>query len=454
MKRSAVRELIEKENVGFICLQETKLEYVDERLACKLWGNNECSWAYSGSIGTDGGLCCIWDSKVFVKEEIWGEKGMLGVSGTWEGCPVNIVNVYMPCKSEEKREVWELLEARVKGREDDKWCICGDFNAVRNENERRGLTNGGRRKEMRDFNELINKLRLVDLPLERRKFTWYKDNGRSCSRLDRFLISLDWIVKWPNLTQVGLKRKVSDHAALLLKEEVEDWGPKPLKFLSWCLKEKGFKELVEEEWKNHKVEGWSGFIIKEKLKHVKEKTKKWHKEHYGNLDGRIEGLSTRVQELDNELEAGRIDETLMAERKKTWADLNKCLELKDHTKFQQAKNKWINEGDANSKFFHRCVERKGRWRRLKGLRVNKKWVEGVQDVEDSIRSHFEAQFAARPKQYSRLPAAFSGRKISISQATDLEAPFSKSEIKNAIWACGLIRSPGLDGFNFLFYRAF
>lgn len=53
--------------------------------------------------------------------------------------------------------------------------------------------------------------------------------------------------KWPNLTQVGLKRKVSDHAAILLKEEVEDWGPKPFKFLSWCLKEKGFKEFVEEE---------------------------------------------------------------------------------------------------------------------------------------------------------------------------------------------------------------
>lgn len=77
----------------FLCLQETKMEHVDKRLVCKLWGNEECSWASSGSNGAAGGLCCIWDTKVFEKTEIWGEKGLLGVSGLWEGSPVNIVNV-------------------------------------------------------------------------------------------------------------------------------------------------------------------------------------------------------------------------------------------------------------------------------------------------------------------------------------------------------------------------
>lgn len=176
---------------------------------------------------------------------------------------------------------------------------------------------GEGRKLMRDFNEMINKLRLVDLPFERRKFTWYKDNGTSCGRLDRFLLSNEWLAKWPNITQVGLKRKVLDHADLLLEEEVKDWGPKPFKFLSWCLNEKGFKEMVEEEWKNYKVEGWSGFIIKEKLKHVKEKKIKiWHKEHFGNLDNRVENAAALVQELDKKLEEVRLEETDVVERKK------------------------------------------------------------------------------------------------------------------------------------------
>lgn len=43
----------------------------------------------------------------------------------------------------------------------------------------------------------------------------------------------------------GLKRKVSNHAALVLKEEVKDWGPKPFKFLSVWLQQKGFKERLK-----------------------------------------------------------------------------------------------------------------------------------------------------------------------------------------------------------------
>lgn len=94
VKKRAVRELIGKEKIEFMCLQETKLDSVNDRLACSLWGNRDYGWVYSGSDGASGGLCCVWDSSVFVRKELWGEKGLLGVSGLWEGCSMNIVNVY------------------------------------------------------------------------------------------------------------------------------------------------------------------------------------------------------------------------------------------------------------------------------------------------------------------------------------------------------------------------
>lgn len=37
-KRTVVRDLISKERVDFICIQETKLEFMDDRMACLLWG--------------------------------------------------------------------------------------------------------------------------------------------------------------------------------------------------------------------------------------------------------------------------------------------------------------------------------------------------------------------------------------------------------------------------------
>lgn len=142
---------------------------------------------------------------------------------------------------------------------------------VRSPEERRGKGSQDRSREMREFNEFIGNSNLVDLPLGRRKFTWYRDNVQSCSRLDRFLLSTEWMGQWPILVQLGMKRKIFDHAAVLLKDEVKDWGPKPFKFLNAWTKKKGFLEMVEKEWKLCRVEGWAGFVIREKLKSLKDK---------------------------------------------------------------------------------------------------------------------------------------------------------------------------------------
>ena len=46
---------------------------------------------------------------------------------------------------------------------------------------------------MRRFNEVINELGLRDLPLQGGPFTWRGGhNNQRMSRLDRFLVSVDW----------------------------------------------------------------------------------------------------------------------------------------------------------------------------------------------------------------------------------------------------------------------
>jgi len=37
----------------------------------------------------------------------------------------------------------------------------------------------------------------VELPIVGKKFTWYKSDGSAKSRLDRFLVSLEWLQMWP-----------------------------------------------------------------------------------------------------------------------------------------------------------------------------------------------------------------------------------------------------------------
>lgn len=46
------------------------------------------------------------------------------------------------------------------------------------------------------------------------------------------------------------------------------------------------------------MEGWEGFVLKEKLKWVMFELRGWHKEHCYNLSDKIHGLKEDLNSLD------------------------------------------------------------------------------------------------------------------------------------------------------------
>lgn len=94
--------------------------------------------------------------------------------------------------------------------------------------------------------------------------------------------------------------------------------------------------MVEQAWKNHKVVGWSGFILKEKLKAVKDRIKGWHKEQNGNLNSRIERKTGMVNEFDKKQEGVGLNEQEVVDRQEAWKELNRMVELRDQIRVQQA----------------------------------------------------------------------------------------------------------------------
>lgn len=110
--------------------------------------------------------------------------------------------------------------------------VCGDFNAVRCREERRPVSTSGGVVDSGPFSHFIVENALVDLPLCGRNFTWFRGDGKSMSRIDRFLLSEDWCLVWPNCVQVAHLRGLSDHSPLLLSVDEENWGPRPSRFLN------------------------------------------------------------------------------------------------------------------------------------------------------------------------------------------------------------------------------
>ena len=50
-----------------------------------------------------------------------------------------VVNVYAACNLKDKVVLWEALTTLKQSYVNLAWCFCGDFNAVRSEDERKGI---------------------------------------------------------------------------------------------------------------------------------------------------------------------------------------------------------------------------------------------------------------------------------------------------------------------------
>ncbi|GKV01533.1 hypothetical protein SLEP1_g14082 [Rubroshorea leprosula] len=255
------------------------------------------------------------------------------------------------------------------------------------------------RRKMLEFDEFINECGLVDLPLIRRKFTWYQSNGASMSRLDRFLLSKEWCLNWENVKQWGLNHSLSDHCPIVLKNQITDWGPKPFRFFDAWLELPQFKGIVDDIWKSTVVNGWNGYRLKEKLKETKKVLKEWSKNMASEIDLGIQKSIDSIAFIDKK----------------------------------------------------RCVKGRRRKNDISSILVGNQRLEEVNSMKDGVANYFETLFKEDVWQRPVLDGV-EFKKISDEERAMLEAPFSEEEVRQAVWSCESSKAPGPNGFNFKFVK--
>jgi hypothetical protein len=122
-----------------------------------------------------------------------------------------------------------------------------DFNVVcfPSEKLRAGRLTGA----MTTFSDFISELSLIDLPLLESQFTWSNNQDPpSKSRLDRFLVSIDWEDQFSHLAQKALPRFVSDHFPISLDSGTYIRGKSYFKFENMWLCHKAFTGNVSQWW--------------------------------------------------------------------------------------------------------------------------------------------------------------------------------------------------------------
>ncbi|GKA60292.1 reverse transcriptase domain, reverse transcriptase zinc-binding domain protein, partial [Tanacetum coccineum] len=147
------------------------------------------------------------------------------------------------------------------------WCLFWDLNVVRGSDDR--FNSQVNVKETNEFNEFINDIRLVEVPMGVRRFTRVSDNRLKFSKLDRFLLNDDFNSLWGNLSVVALDQKLSNHCPIVLKDAELDFGPKPFRVFNMWMEESDFIQVIEEAWKKDVRSFWPDCKFRDRLKNVK-----------------------------------------------------------------------------------------------------------------------------------------------------------------------------------------
>ncbi|GJR44939.1 RNA-directed DNA polymerase, eukaryota [Tanacetum coccineum] len=429
------------------------MESMDLRGVKSCWGNYAFEFSHSNSVGNSGGILCVWDPGSFHKHNHTLSDYFVILRGVWlsNGADLLVVVVYGPHDLRDKRDLWDYLLHTVNSWKGE-IVMMGDFNEVRYKSDRFGSAFNAQGAE--DFNSFITSAGLVEVHLGGNAFTWCHKTASKMSKLDRFLISENLLIKSPHFSAITLERYLSDHCPILLRELSFDYGPIPFRFFQHWLELDGFYKYVTEQWNIAPVIESNGLSnLMGKLKFIKTRIREWLKCNNPCNSGVIVQHKEDLRLIDEVIDNGKGSDTVVAKRMEVLNELQRIEKLHAMDMAQKAKIKWSIEGDENSRFFHGVLNKKRNQMNVRGVMVDGVWQEQPFDVKREFYTHFRNRFDKPSEQRAIVDMIFPNS-LSLDQQAELERDVSKEELKQAVWDCGLDKSPGPDGFSFGFYRHF
>ncbi|GKV18712.1 hypothetical protein SLEP1_g29053 [Rubroshorea leprosula] len=184
---------------------------------------------------------------------------------------------------------------------------------------------------------------------------------------------------------------------------------------------------------------------------MKKALKVWSRNMVPETNSIIKKCEDSIVAIDLKGEVTPLSKEDVQSKRNNFLQLWKHQKVKEGMWRQKTKKAWINDGDANMKFFHRCVKGKRRQNEIVGIQVGDKYMEQVNEIKEGVANYFENLFTEERWQRLHLDG-IEFKKISGGNNSLLLTPFNEEEVKQAMWSCEGSKALGPDGFNFNFIR--
>jgi hypothetical protein len=249
-KCTIVRDAIRSASPTIVCLQETKLSDCNFfKAATFLPPNLSSSFVSSNAAGSRGGILTAWDpnSLVLDSRSIPNNYCLSTTfSSAFSEHTFSITNVYAPSDHRDSPLFLASLSALAPSFPGP-WLLAGNFNLVRSQLDKDTAVSNS--SLIAAFNDKINEVALLELPLTGCRFTWTsKRDDPTLARLDRVFHNVPFGSLFPSSSLRGLPRPTSDHTPLLATLSTEIPKPNNFRFENAWLLNSTFLPTVLPAW--------------------------------------------------------------------------------------------------------------------------------------------------------------------------------------------------------------
>lgn len=345
-------------------------------------------------------------------------------------------------------------DEKVEGGSTLPWLCIGDFNEILRPEEQFG-PNERDSAQIEAFREAVDICGLADLGYRGLDWTWQKKvAGWHFCRvgLDRALGSADWSNLFPFATVEHLTAAKSDHCPILLETElvVTTVRAKQKRFRYECMWERDprFGEVVAEAW-NSSGKAQTVGALSEKLASVAGTLHRWGRSTFGAVRSELRSLRSQLAELralPNRVGPSQEEERVEARM----AEL--CLREEIMWR-QRARIQWLAEGDNNTQFFHRKASARKAKNRISELqRADGTVCANEHEMASMATSFYSNMYASEntigiDEVLSHIPP-----RVDAAMNNMLNAQYTNSEVKAALFQMFPTKAPGPDGFPAHFFR--
>lgn len=132
------------------------------------------------------------------------------------------------------------------------------------------------------FNEAINTLGLIELPLHGRHFTWTnKQLSPLLERLDWFFTSNAWTTRYPGIIVKGMVMETSDHWPCVIEISTSIPKSRIFRFENHWLEKEGFITTILQGWSCHQSILDPAKSLTAKFKNLRRVLKEWNSKTSG-----------------------------------------------------------------------------------------------------------------------------------------------------------------------------